>query len=330
MKRIRISRRKFIRSSIAAGAAAALPIPGGCSFGSSPFDPRGLTVRELGNTGVKVPLLAFGTGSRFMAVEGVEKRLEMLEYALDHGLYYWDTAAIYKETGSDLYSEEVLGTILKSRRSEVFLASKVSDRDPELARRTIEKSLSRLQTDYLDLYQVHSIESAEDARSLGKTGGVLDVLHQYRDEGIIRHIGFSGHRSTEGMRLAAELYDFDTMLIAMNHWVQWDNDPEKQVIPAVAANGLGIIAMKLIRPRDTIEGLDPLKLIRYALSLEHVSAASIGMDSMEVLRSNIELIRDFKPLPDTEMQEMQLALEPFFGNRDLEWMRPGYRDGITA
>jgi aryl-alcohol dehydrogenase-like predicted oxidoreductase len=262
-----------------------------------------------------------------------EKRVSFLldtSYGLDHGLFYWDTAAIYKQADSDNYSEERLGEILKDRRKEVFLASKVSDRDPELVKKTIGNSLTRLQTDYIDLYQVHSIESVEDARNIGANGGLLEVLHKYKDEGIIHHIGFTGHRSAEGMKYAAESYDFETMIIAMNHWAQWEGDPEKQAIPAAAENGLGIIAMKVIRPKDTIEHLDPEKLIRYALSIEHISTAVIGIDSLDVLKANIEIIRNFVPLPPDEMEQMRLALTPYYRHMNLDWMKPGYVDGYYA
>ena len=323
-----ISRRKFLKNAAVAGAAISLPASWTCSSGSSPYDAKGLPTRVLGKTGVKVPLMTIGTGSRFMG-NTRDKRLEILEHALDHGLYYWDTAAIYKKQDSDEFSEQQLGELLKVRRNEVFLATKVSDRDPELAKKTIEQSLKRLQTDYIDLYQVHSVESVEDVKNFTSPGGVLDLLHQYRDEGVIGHIGFSGHRSGEGMKYAAENFDFDTMLIAMNHWVQWDESPEKQAIPAAAGKGMGIIAMKVVRPKDTIEGLDVDKLLRYALSLEGISTAVVGIDSIEVLQKNIETIRNYKPLEEEEMESMRLALSPYYQHKNLEWMMPGYRDGTA-
>jgi aryl-alcohol dehydrogenase-like predicted oxidoreductase len=329
MKLNKITRRKFLKNTTIAGAAIALPGSLMCTSVKSQFDAKGLPTRLHGKTGVKVPLMTIGTGSRFMAAESNDKRLEILEYALDHGLYYWDTAAIYKEQGKEFYSEEQLGEILQLRRKEVFLSTKVSDRDPELAKQTIENSLKRLKTDYIDLYQIHSIESVDDVKILTDKGGVLDVLHQYREEGIIHHIGFSGHRSPEGMKYAAESFDFDTMLIAMNHWTVWEGNPETQAIPAAAKNGLGIIAMKVIRPMDTIENLDPVKLIHYALSLEGITTAVVGIDNMDVLQENIETIKNFKPMDKEEMAQMRIALTPYYQHKNLEWMKPGYVDGLA-
>ena len=330
MKLPKITRRKFLKNTAIAGVAISLPSTTMCSMDSSPFDAKDLPTRMLGKTGIKVPLMTIGTGSRFLNVESTDEKLEILEYGLDHGLYYWDTAAIYKQKGSDLYSEELLGKALKGRRNEVFLASKVSDRDPDLAKQTVENSLTRLQTEYMDLYQIHSIESVEDAKKIGEPGGLLDVLHSFKEQGVIRHIGFTGHRSSEGMKYAAESYDFETMIIAMNHWTQWDANPEIQAIPAAAKKGLGIIAMKVIRPMDTIDNLDPEKLIRYALSLDHISTAVIGLDSLEVMKENIEIIKNFKPLSRSEMDQMKTALAPYYQHENLEWMNPGYVDGIQA
>ena len=132
------------------------------------------------------------------------------------------------------------------------------------------------------------------------------------------------------MKYAAESYDFETMLIAMNHWVQWDQSPEKQAIPAAGENGLGIIAMKVIRPMDTIENLDAGKLIRYALTLEHITTAVIGTDSLEILQKNIEIIKNFEPLPQDEMEQMRVALAPYYQHRNLVWMQPEYVDGQYA
>src|SRR5690606_37285365 len=115
----------------------------------------------LGKTGVRIPRLVMGLGSRFMAA-GEEKGLEILETGLNHGLYHWDTAAAY---GSEQeWSETRVGKILKDVRERVFLSSKVSERTADDAERTLETSLKRLQTDYIDLYQIHSVSNEEEVK----------------------------------------------------------------------------------------------------------------------------------------------------------------------
>jgi hypothetical protein len=206
--------------------------------------------------------------------------------------------------------------------------SKTHERDADKARASIERSLKRLRTDFIDIMHVHSIGSVEDAESLGEKGKVLEALHDFRNQGIIKHIGFTGHTTAEGMKRAAELYDFEAMMIAMNHQVKSGKENfEEHAVPFAARKGLGVIAMKVIRPRETVEGLDPSMLLRYALSSEHFSLANIGTDSMEVLKQNLEVVRNFIPLNEPEMKEVDARLLPFFQHKNLAWMKQGYVDG---
>jgi uncharacterized protein len=317
-----INRRDFIKTAglTAAGLALAPQIQGSVSA----YDAKGIPTTKLGKTGITIPKLIFGAGSRFMAIEE-DKGLEILEHALANGLYYWDTANTY--TRQDQFSEIRLGKILKSRRKEVFLATKVSERSADKAKQAIEDSLKRLQTDYVDLYQIHSVTTEEEVRQFGAKDGVLPVLKKYQEEGVIKHIGFTGHTSANAMKLAAELYDFDTMLIALNHQEKGKQPFEEHPVPFAASKGMGVLAMKLVRPRETVQGLDPKELIRYALTLKNVTAAVIGIDSMDVLRTNIALLKTFEPLSPERMNELHGKLQPFYNNRHLPWMKPEYVDG---
>jgi predicted aldo/keto reductase-like oxidoreductase len=321
----KLTRREFVQTTAAASAAVAITPLAGCS--SSPFDPKGLPTSILGNTGVRVPRLGFGCGSRWMSIEDDDKAIEVLEYAFNNGLYYWDTAADY---GNDnISSEERVGMALKERRDQVFLVTKVAERDADEAKQTIERSLKRLQTDYINLLHVHSINSVEDAESLGDKGKVLEVMHDYRDQGIVRHIGFTGHTTAEGMKRAAELYDFEVMMIALNHQVASGKERfEELPVPFAAEKGMGVVAMKVVRPRETVAGLAVSDLIRYALTLDHFNLANIGHSSLEVLKENLALLREFKPLDSQKMEELKIALEPFYRHENLPWMQPGYIDGM--
>ena len=320
------TRRTFIKTSVVALAANS------CfnRNAKTGYNAHGLPVRRLGQTGVKIPPIAFGTGSRYCAVENEETALGLLEYALDHGFYYWDTAAIYENRKCNIVSEERLGKILKNRRSEVFLSTKVTDRDPDAAMRQIETSLKRLQTDHLDILQLHGIFSVEEVDQLGKPGQLIDILYRLKSEGITRFIGFTGHKSATAMKTMAERYDFDTMLIALNHYRKGKEAFEQEAVPAAAKKGMGVMVMKVIRPRETVETVSPKDLVRYVLSLEHASGAVIGMDNLDVLKKNIALARDFTPLSRKEMKSLEMSLHPFFNGHQLAWMRPDYIDGHWA
>lgn len=314
------SRRDFLKRSALSATflIGGAKILGAATEKDSPYDAKGLPTTVLGKTGARVPRMAFGTGSRFMAVSDQDLADELLNTALDNGLYYWDTAYNYG-------SEPRLGRTLKHRRREVFLASKVDSRTPRGVKSQLETSLKRLNTDYIDLYQVHSINSTSDVRSLG-TSGVMDILHDYKEQGVIRNIGFTGHSSASAMTLAVNSYDFDTMLIALNH-----NKPsqsfEEMAIPQAACKGMGVMVIKVIRPRENDRKLTARDLIRYALSLEHVNVAVIGIDGLEVLNENLEILRTFKQMEYPELDEMHVRLAPFYGNRNLRWMQPDYWDG---
>jgi len=327
MSRTRIRRRDFLKTMVAAAAAGkAVSAPGlAVSAQSRGFDAKGLPTAVLGKTGAAVPRIGIGLGSRFCAVQNEDKALEILHAALDHGFYYWDTAYSYRN--QDIVSEERLGRVLEVRRKEVFLATKFEARDYDGVMRELEESLKRLRTDHLDLYQVHLVESLADLDTLGAPGGALKALRKIKDEKTARFIGFTGHADAAAMAEAARRHDFDTMLIALNHYQERRGDFEGGAIPAAAARKMGVMIIKAIRPRETVKEIPAEDLLRYALTLPHVHSAVVGTDSVEVVRKNAAILRGFRPLSPEEMTKLSVKLEPFFAGSLLPWMSPGYRDG---
>ena len=327
----RLHRREFIKMGVTAAAAAgsvALTDLFGEQATEPVYDAKGLPSVVLGKTGVKVPRIGAGLGSRFCAVEDLDKALEILRAALDHGFYYWDTAYSYRN--KDIISEERLGMILKDRRKEVFLATKAESRTYDGAMKEFEESLKRLKTDHLDLYQIHLVQSTADLEAIGAAGGVLKAMRKLKEEKATRFIGFTGHLSAEAMAEAARRHDFDTMLIALNHYRERKGDMEKLAVPTAADKKMGIMLIKAIRPRETVKEIAAEDLIRYALSLPLIHSAVIGMDSVEVIRKNARLLKSFKPLTPEEMKKLAVTLEPFMAGTHLPWMQPGYSDGMSC
>ena len=166
MKNKPIHRRDFLKKCMAGTAAIGALSTGDLVSGplESPYDAKGLPTVIHGKTGARVPRLAVGCGSRFCAVQDPEKSQELLNYALNNGFYYWDTAHDY--VYNDVASEERLGLVLKHRRKEVFLATKVGERTYDGALRHIEESLKRLNTDHLEILQIdfHNHPGAVDIR----------------------------------------------------------------------------------------------------------------------------------------------------------------------
>jgi len=324
-----IDRRRFIGTCLATAAGlGALSCERRVSDRQLGYDAKGLPTRVLGKTGVSVPLVVFGGGSRFCAVSDPDESAAILELALNSGLYHWDTAHDYAYNG--VISEERYGAVLNSRRNEVFLSTKVQNRTYDGAMRHVEESLRRLQTDHLDLLQIHDVQSLDDVAAIGAEDGVLHALQQLKEQGVTRFIGYTGHSSAEALAEMATRHDFDTMLCALNHYDQGQRDREGQAIPRAASRDMGVLVMKVIRPREAVEGVTAAELLRYALSLEHVTAAVIGTDSLEVVRQNTELIKSFERMSAAEMERIAGTLEPLFAGRRLAWMQPGYRDGYLT
>jgi aryl-alcohol dehydrogenase-like predicted oxidoreductase len=318
-----MDRREFLKRSLgaaaAATAAAAIPVSAAVLY-----DPKGLPTAVLGRTEVAVPRLGVGLGSRFCAIQDEAAAQDILQAALDRGFYYWDTASSYRN--GPIVSEERIGRVLDGRRREVFLATKCEARTYDAVLREFEESLRRLRTSYIDVYQVHLLQSLLDVEAIGRTGGAIQALHKLKDEKAVRFIGFTGHLSAEAMAEAARRYDFDTMLIALNHYAERRGDMEKDAVAAAADKGLGISVIKVVRPRETTAGFSAAELIRYALSLPRVHSAMIGTDSLDVVRENAALLRAFRPMDAPERAALTARLGPFFAGRHLPWMDPGYRD----
>ena len=327
-----MDRRQFFKDMLSVSAAAGIAAAGsGIALASEPalfrkkprYDAKGLPTVTLGKDGVVIPRMILGLGSRFCNIDDEDEALEMLNFALDNGFYYWDTAHAYDNTLARpswkpkaprrVYSEVRLGEVLKYRRKEVFLSTKVTARDPSAAMAEIEDSLRRLQTDHLETLKIHSVESLEDVEQMSKPGQLIDIVHRMRDEGVCKYLGFSCHGDAYAAKAMCDRGDFDSMLIAMNQWDSSHPSPREQVaIPAAKANGMAVFLMKLVRPKENRKDIDIPTLIRYALSLDGPDAVCLGMDSIAVVKSNIEILKGFRKFSAREMQELARELGPFY------------------
>jgi predicted aldo/keto reductase-like oxidoreductase len=327
------SRRKFIKQTLGAGVAIAgaqLAFSEVSCSGKqvkNQYNPKGLPTAVLGSTGVVIPRIAIGLGSRFLNIKTLEEAIEMCNYALDNGLYYWDTAHSYVNNATGAVSEERLGHIIKDRRKEIFLSTKIAARETDAAKAQIELSLKRLQTDHLDMMKIHSVTTPEDVSNICKTGGVLDLFSKMKEEGVTRFIGFSGHASAQALKMMIDTGRFDSMLFAMNHYAGPSDTRQEVVIPAAKERGMGIMMMKSVRPKETIQGIDIRELVRFALSLEGPDGLVVGMDSRKVVDSDLELLRNFKPMNVEEKRKYAMLLSPFFRHENLPWMATDYHDG---
>src|SRR5437660_7191232 len=196
-----------------------------------------------------------GGGSRFLSYKDEDKALEALNLALDSGITYMDTAYAY---GNGL-SETRVGKVMKTRRKDVFLATKVPERNGDKARAIVEGSLKRLQTDQVDLVHIHMLTTEEDLANIEAKDGVLNTLMKLRDEKLTRFIGITGHTDPFVLKPALEPHDSDCMQMALNAALvgmkngQGGMVPnpamkpsfETIALPVARKKNMGVIAMKV-------------------------------------------------------------------------------------
>jgi aryl-alcohol dehydrogenase-like predicted oxidoreductase len=273
--------------------------------------------RQLGKTGVSVPILAVGGGSAFMAMSDEEAE-RFLWRALELGLTYWDTAHSYGNGGS----ETRMGRVLKTERKRVFLATKTAARTYDEAMRQVELSLKRLQTDRIDLIQMHNWQTNDDPVAIGKKDGVLTALRKLRDEKVVRFIGLTGHTTPEGMRKVLELYDdIDTVLMPIN---PAQPDFETTVVPIAQKKGVAVLAMKVTGRRSLLGKTEATELLRYAWSAS-IATAVIGMTGIKILEGNAQLAMNFEPMGKSERMKLRQRLRAM--RHTLPYLATGYRDG---
>ena len=300
-----ISRRSFLGSS--ALAASAL---------SAPAEKSGMPTRMLGRTGAKVSILAFGCGSRWLSYKDQDKGVAALNRALDQGVTYVDTAFGYGNGVSETWA----GEVMKTRRKEVWLATKVQKRNGDEAMRIIEGSLKRLNTDRLDLIHIHSLTDDADLAAAEAKDGVLNVLLKLRDQKVTRAIGITSHTDPFVLARALDRHDFDCTQMALNGArAGMRNVPggmapnylkdsfETVALPIANRKRMGVIAMKVFA-QEGLSGKAPAeKLIQYSLSLP-VSAVVVGMPKPEFIDANIAAVKSFKPMPKDEMRQFSTGL----------------------
>jgi hypothetical protein len=304
---VSISRRAFL------GTAALGPLAAK-TFGAAGTVPT----RAFGATGVQVPLLAFGCGSRFLAYKDDDEAVRVLSRAIDLGFTYIDTANNY----GNGKSEERVGRVMATRRNEVFLQTKIAARKGDEAKRQIEASLKRLSTDRLDVLHIHALESPEDLAAIEAKDGVLEVVQRAKQEKTARFIGITGHAHPAAMQAALERHDFDCVQMALNvararmqfddkgpHPVPMkDESYEALALPVAVRKKMGVVAMKVFGQDQLLSVARPEKLLYYALSLP-VSLATVGMPRPELVEQNIALAKAFRPLGASEMQSLRAAVD---------------------
>jgi len=298
---------------------------------SNPKTAAAMPTRNLGRTGHRVGIFSLGGQAALERGHNEGVAVPLIERALDLGVNYIDTSSIYG--GPDRWSEQYIGQVMKRRRSEAFLASKTKERTREGSLRMLEKSLQLLQTDHLDLWQLHDIGTLEEVDKIFGPGGAMEALLQARDQKLVRHLGVTGHYRPDALMEALKRHSFDTILMALNAADKHHYSFMDQLLPMAVEKQMGIIGMKvpargrllsswtppsLQQQQHSWEGvvisngpgtLDMREAMFYALSLP-VSTVIIGCDTVAQLEENVELARNFTPLSEQQMTSLVARAEP--------------------
>jgi aryl-alcohol dehydrogenase-like predicted oxidoreductase len=274
---------------------------------------RLLPMRPFGATGVTVPLLGYGTA--LLGREGVSRAHaeRCLNHAIDSGITYLDTSPDYG-------SEPHLGAVMRSRRNEVFLATKVNKRSKESVLEEFQKSLEKLQTDHVDLIQIHAVNAYADLEQALATDGTVEALEEARAQGMVRFIGITGHARPEILAHALTEYPFDAVLCALGIVDHLVSAADKFLLPVARERNSAVIAMKVVG-HGTFPNV--ARGLRYALGLPGVSLAIVGMDSTEQITQNVEIVADFKPLTEAESEQLVEDVRPLIEKEMDEVQKKG-------
>ena len=256
--------------------------------------------RQLGSTGVTVPLIGYGTAPLGKPHISREHAARCLNHAIDLGITYLDTSPDYG-------SEPHLGEVMRTRRDEVFLATKVNRRSKEGVLAEIKESLEKLQTDHLDLVQVHAVNAWADLEQVLAPDGAVAALEQARDEGLLRFIGITGHARPDILGHALTQYRFDTVLVALGVPDRLVSSPETFCLPRAREMNAGVIAMKVLG-HGTITNREAA--LRYSLGLPGVSLAIVGLDSPEQIDEIVRLAAAYRPLDEEELDQLIEEVRP--------------------
>jgi aryl-alcohol dehydrogenase-like predicted oxidoreductase len=257
--------------------------------------------RAFGRSSELVSALALG-GYHLGLVGNQREAIRIVHAALDAGITFMDNAWEYHEGES----EEILGKALVGRRDQVFLMTKVCThgRDRAVAMRQLKQSLRRLKTDHLDLWQVHECVYPNDPALHFATGGVIEALVEAKEQGLVRYVGFTGHKLPEiHLAMLAYGFPFDSVQMPLNCFDGTFRSFEHAVLPEARRQGLAILGMKSMggegdAVRKKVVTAD--EALRYAMSLPVTTTVS-GIDSMRVLRQNVRIAAGFTPMSDDEM-----------------------------
>jgi aryl-alcohol dehydrogenase-like predicted oxidoreductase len=297
------SRREFFQDFLGSALAASLAqqVLAQTQAGSG-----GIPTRVLGRTGQRVSILCLG-GWHIGAAASKAEAARIMHAAIDEGINFFDNAWDYHDGKSEEWMGEALAA--GGKRQKVFLMTKNCERDYAGSMKNLEDSLRRLRTDHLDLWQFHEMVYDSDPDWVFEKGGLKAAL-EARKAGKVRFIGFTGHKDPRiHLKMLDKPHEWDTAQMPINVLDAHYRSFQRGVVPVCLKKNVGVIGMKSLAggsPRGRIPSMGQAtaqECIRYALSLP-VASLVVGIQTMEDLKQDVAIARNFQPMPDAEKEKL--------------------------
>jgi aryl-alcohol dehydrogenase-like predicted oxidoreductase len=235
---------------------------------------------------------------------------DVIMAAIEHGITYFDSARVYSD--SELYYGSVWRKF-PERRAEIFQTSKSASRDKRGALADLEASFLRIETNYLDLWQIHDVRTKEDIASISAPGGALEAFIEAKTSGKVRFIGVTGHHDPEVLTTAVRNWPVDSVMMPVNPVEEILGGFLSSTLPAAKTKGIAVIAMKILGASHFIHkrhGITAELLIRYALS-QDISMAIVGCSTPAEVKTLFDSGKNFKPLAGGEKTRLLRAFKPY-------------------
>lgn len=264
--------------------------------------------RTLGQTGEKVSALGLGGYHIGKSQLTEEESIQLIRTAVDRGMNFLDNCWDYNNGVSEIR----MGKALRDGyRQKAFLMTKIDGRTKQAAALQIDESLSRLQTDHVDLMQFHEVIRMEDPDRIFASGGAMESMLAAKRAGKVRYIGFTGHKDPfvhlRMLELAkAHDFHFDAVQMPLNVMDTHFRSFQQQVVPVLVQEKIGILGMKAFGDHFILNSntVKPLECLHYSLNLP-VSVQITGIDSMQILDQAFEAAKTFRPLSQQEVAALR-------------------------
>ncbi len=278
--------------------------------------------RRLGRIGHMSSVIIFGAASLGEVTQ--EEADQSIQLALDAGINHFDTAASYGD------AELRMGPWMPKIRNRIFLATKTGDRDRDGALRSIERSLRRLQVDHVDLIQLHAVTNFEELDQCTRTGGALEALLEAKEQGLVKHVGITGHSHlAPAVHLEAlHRFPFETVLTPLN-FILYNNREYRQSFDALAAEmrrlDAGLMTIKTVargpwpsedaqryatwyEPFDEQSYID--QCVSFVLSQESVTGLASAGD-VRLLPKIVDAIARYEKMDDVQQEKLMAKAGAF-------------------